>query len=31
MCGMKLYLDFEPCQECKTMMKELSSAEILYA
>lgn len=31
MCGMKLYLDFEPCQECKTMMKELSSAEILFA
>ena len=31
MCGMKLYLDFEPCQECKTMMKEISSAEILFA
>ena len=31
MCGMKLYLDFEPCQECKTMMKELASAEILFA
>ena len=31
MCGMKLYLDFEPCQECKTMMKELASEEILFA
>ena len=31
MCGMKLYLDFEPCQECKTMMKELASPEILFA
>ncbi len=28
---MKLYLDFEPCQECKTMMKELSSPEMLFA
>ncbi len=31
MCGMKLYLDFEPCQECKTMMKELASSEIMFA
>ena len=28
---MKLYLDFEPCQECNTMMKELSSPEMLFA
>ncbi len=28
---MKLLLDFEPCQECKTMMKELSSPEMLFA
>ena len=28
---MKLYLDFEPCQECNTMMKELSSSEMLFA
>lgn len=28
---MKLYLDFEPCQECNDMMKELASAEIMFA
>ncbi len=28
---MKLYLDFEPCQECNDMMKELVSAEIMFA
>ena len=28
---MKLYLDFEPCAECKTMMTELSSPEMLFA
>ena len=28
---MKLYLDFEPCQECNTMMKDLSSPEMLLA
>jgi hypothetical protein len=28
---MKLYLDFEPCKECKTMMNELSSPEMLFA
>ena len=28
---MKLYLDFEPCAECKTMIAELSSPEILFA
>ena len=28
---MKLYLDFEPCKECNTMMKELSSPEMLFA
>jgi len=28
---MKLYLDFEPCPECRDMMKELASAEILFA
>ncbi len=28
---MKLLLDFEPCQECKTMMKDLSSPEMLFA
>ena len=27
---MKLYLDFEPCQECQTMMKELSKIEIMF-
>ena len=28
---MKLYLDFEPCHECRDMMKELASAEIVFA
>ena len=28
---MKLYLDFEPCKECNTMMTELSSPEMLFA
>ena len=28
---MKLYLDFEPCKECKTIMTELSSPEMLFA
>ena len=28
---MKLYLDFEPCAECKEMMAELSSPEMLFA
>ena len=28
---MKLYLDFEPCQECNIMMKELSSPQMLFA
>ena len=28
---MKLYLEFEPCKECKTMMSELSSPELLFA
>ncbi len=28
---MKLYLDFQPCQECNTMMAELSSPEMLLA
>lgn len=27
---MKLYLDFEPCAECKTLMKELSNLELLF-
>lgn len=27
---MKLLLDFEPCKECKTMMGELSSPEIIF-
>ncbi len=28
---MKLYLDFEPCSECKEMMNQLSSPEMLFA
>jgi len=28
---MKLYLDFEPCKECKEMMTELSSPEMIFA
>ena len=27
---LKLYLDFEPCDECKTIMKELASPEIIF-
>lgn len=26
---MKLYLDFEPCDECKTMIKEISETDII--
>ena len=29
--SMKLYLDFDPCVECKEMMTELSSEEMLFA
>ena len=29
--NMKLYLDFEPCNECREMMHELGSEEILFA
>ena len=28
--GLKLFLDFEPCDECKTIMKELASPEIIF-
>ena len=28
---MKLYLDFEPCSECREMMNELGSEEMLFA
>jgi len=28
---MKLFLDFEPCNECREMMNELGSAEMLIA
>ena len=28
---MKLYLDFEPCSECNTMMNSLSSPEMIFA
>lgn len=28
---MKLYLDFEPCQECNAMMAEMSSPEMVFA
>ena len=28
---MKLYLDFEPCQECHEMMKDLSKFELMLA
>ncbi len=27
---LKLYLDFEPCDECKTIMKGLASPEIIF-
>ena len=29
--SMKLFLDFEPCAECKEMMNELSSPEMIFA
>ena len=29
--SMKLFLNFEPCIECKEMMTELSSEEMLFA
>ena len=28
---MKLFLDFNPCKECKEVMLELSSEEMLFA
>ncbi len=28
--AMKLYLDFEPCDECKSIMKDLSSPDIVF-
>ena len=28
---MKLYLDFEPCNECREMMNELGSEEMMFA
>lgn len=28
---MKLYLDFDPCPQCESMMSELSSPEMLFA
>ncbi|MDX1596004.1 MAG: hypothetical protein R3327_03600 [Nitrosopumilaceae archaeon] len=28
---MKLYLDFDPCPQCESMMNELSSPEMLFA
>ena len=28
---MKLLLEFDPCNECKTMMNELSSPQMLFA
>ena len=28
---MKLLLDFEPCNECKEMMNELGSQEMMFA
>lgn len=27
---MKLYLDFEPCDECRTMMNVLSSPQLIF-
>ncbi len=27
---LKLFLDFEPCDECKTIMKDLASPEIIF-
>jgi len=28
---MKIYLDFEPCDQCKTIMNELSNEKMLFA
>jgi hypothetical protein len=28
---MKLYLDFDPCDECKTLMSALSDPKMLFA
>ena len=28
--ALKLLLDFEPCDECKTIMKELASPQIIF-
>ena len=28
---MKLYLDFEPCEECRVIIKELSDNESMFA
>ena len=28
--AMKLYLDFEPCDECQSIMKDLSSPDIVF-
>jgi len=28
---MKLYLDFDPCPQCESMMSELSSPEMIFA
>ena len=28
---MKLYLDFDPCPQCESMMNDLSSPEMLFA
>ncbi len=28
--ALKLYLDFEPCDECKTIMKGLVSPEMIF-
>ncbi len=28
---MKIYLDFEPCDQCKTIMNELSDEKMLFA
>ncbi len=28
---MKIYLDFEPCDKCKTIMNELSDEKMLFA
>ncbi|MCH7967696.1 MAG: hypothetical protein IH841_00320 [Thaumarchaeota archaeon] len=28
---MKIYLDFEPCDQCKTIMSELSDEKMMFA